>query len=401
MTAKPKRLGDLLNLKRGYDLTESQRVCGDYPVISSAGISGYHNEYKVDGVGVVIGRYGTLGEAHFIEGKYWPHNTSLYVTDFKGNSPKYVYYLLTCIGRIRTSDKSAVPGVNRNELHEMAVPTIEDRTQQDLIAQVLSSFDAKIKLNHQINQEIEELAKLLYDYWFVQFDFPISSEQAVAMGEPKLEGKPYRQSGGKMTYDPILKREIPAGWKVTTLAKFANITMGQSPPGSSYNQAGNGRVFFQGSTDFGWLYPEIREYTTSPSRLAKEGDILLSVRAPVGTINIADRDCCIGRGLAALNAKDGHDSYLYEVLLYFKMVFDRRNASGTTFGAITKDDLHNLEFACPPKDSPLLDKFEQRAAPWRKLMLVNHRQKLELESLRDWLLPMLMNGQVTVQVPTK
>jgi type I restriction enzyme, S subunit len=125
-----KRLGDLINLKRGYDLPESQRQRGPYPVISSAGISGYHSEYKVEGPGIVTGRYGTLGEMYFVEGKYWPHNTALYVTNFKGNEPKYIYYLLSCLGRIRTSDKSTVPGVNRNELHEMAVPAIEDKAQQ-------------------------------------------------------------------------------------------------------------------------------------------------------------------------------------------------------------------------------------------------------------------------------
>jgi len=168
-----KRLGDLINLKRGYDLPESQRQLGHYPVISSAGISGYHNEFKVDGVGVVTGRYGTLGEMYFVEGKYWPHNTALYVTTFKGNDPKYIYYLLSCLGRIRTSDKSAVPGVNRNELHEMAVPAIEDKQQQKKIAAVLSAIDAKIDCNNRINAELEAMAKTLYDYWFVQFDFPM------------------------------------------------------------------------------------------------------------------------------------------------------------------------------------------------------------------------------------
>ena len=110
-----KRLGDLINFKRGYDLPEKDRIIGSYPVISSAGISGFHNEHKAEGQGVVTGRYGTLGEMYFVEGKYWPHNTALYVQNFKGNDPKYIYYLLNCLGRIHTSDKSAVPGVNRNE----------------------------------------------------------------------------------------------------------------------------------------------------------------------------------------------------------------------------------------------------------------------------------------------
>jgi type I restriction enzyme S subunit len=198
--AASERLGDLINLKRGYDLPENQRRPGPYPVISSAGITGYHDEYMVEGKGVVTGRYGTLGEMYYVDGKYWPHNTALYVTTFKGNDPKYIYYLLTCLGRIRTSDKSAVPGVNRNELHEMAIPAVTDKNQQQKIAAVLSALDAKIDCNNRINAELEAMAKTLYDYWFVQFDFPDAN------------GKPYKSSGGKMVYNATLKREIPAGW---------------------------------------------------------------------------------------------------------------------------------------------------------------------------------------------
>ena len=213
---KSKRLGDLINLKRGYDLPEYDRILGPYPVISSAGISGYHDQYKVDGKGVVTGRYGTLGEMYFVEGKYWPHNTALYVQDFKGNDPKYIYYLLSCLGRIRTSDKSAVPGVNRNELHEMFVPSVEDKSRQIAIRNVLEIFDAKIELNNRINAELEAMAKTLYDYWFVQFDFPFD----FAQGKPAANGKPYKSSGGKMVYNPTLKREIPEGWDVKRIKEY-------------------------------------------------------------------------------------------------------------------------------------------------------------------------------------
>lgn len=213
----PKRLGDLITLKRGYDLPEKDRIAGPYPVISSAGVSGYHNEYKVEGKGVVTGRYGTLGEMYFVEGKYWPHNTALYVHNFKGNDPKYIYYLLSCLGRIRTSDKSAVPGVNRNELHEMVIPAIEDKKLQVAIRKVLEAVDKKIELNNRINAELEAMAKIMYDYWFVQFDFPDAN------------GKPYKTSGGKMVYNPTLKREIPEGWEVTTVGKILKTELGGTP----------------------------------------------------------------------------------------------------------------------------------------------------------------------------
>jgi type I restriction enzyme S subunit len=213
----PRRLGDLITLKRGYDLPEKDRIAGPYPVISSAGVSGFHNDYKVEGQGVVTGRYGTLGEMYFVEGKYWPHNTALYVQNFKGNDPKYIYYLLNCIGRIRTSDKSAVPGVNRNELHEIAIPAIEDKNLQISIRKVLEAIDKKIALNDRINTELEVMAKTLYDYWFVQFDFPDAN------------GKPYKTSGGKMVCNQTLKREIPEGWKAGNVLSVAKLLGGGTP----------------------------------------------------------------------------------------------------------------------------------------------------------------------------
>jgi type I restriction enzyme S subunit len=227
------------------------------------------------------------------------------------------------------------------------------------------------------------MAKTLYDYWFVQFDFPDAN------------GKPYKTSGGKMVYNPTLKREIPQGWEVNELAEIANITMGQSPPGDSYNEDGIGAIFFQGSTNFGWLFPTTRQYTTAPARIAKKGDTLLSVRAPVGDMNIADNDCCIGRGLAALNSKQGYDGFLFYVMKYFKQVFDRRNSEGTTFGSITKDDLHSLTLAYPSED--LLKRYDEVVSNYNKMIFERSMENQQLIALRDWLLPMLMNGQVTVK----
>ncbi|MBL0337521.1 MAG: restriction endonuclease subunit S [Chitinophagaceae bacterium] len=116
-----------------------------------------------------------------------------------------------------------------------------------------------------------------------------------------------------------------------------------NPPGESYNDDGEGMIFFQGCTDFGKRFPSVRQFTSAPTRFTKEGDILLSVRAPVGTLNIAKENCCIGRGLAALNSKDNCISFLFGVMVNLKQIFDRRNVDGTTFGSITKDDLFSLK----------------------------------------------------------
>jgi type I restriction enzyme S subunit len=287
---------------------------------------------------------------------------------------------------ISHADGTNINNLNQGILSEVKIPLLDLHIQKR-IAESLSYIDKKIELNNKVNAELEAMAKLIYDYWFVQFDFPSDS--------PQNKGKPYKSSGGKMVYNEELRREIPDGWVVKELSEIANITMGQSPSGSSYNDSGEGAIFFQGSTDFGYRFPSVRKYTTEPSRLAKSGDVLLSVRAPVGTLNIADHDCCIGRGLAALNSKDNADSFLFYVMLYFKQIFDRRNTSGTTFGSITKDDLFSLKLVYPTTD--VLNEYDSKVADFNVKIFNNHQQVKELIQLRDWLLPMLMNGQVTVK----
>lgn len=379
-------LGDLVEFQRGYDLPKSKFVEGKYPVQSSNGILGYHNEYKVEGPGITIGRSGTVGTPHLIRENFFPHNTSLFVKEFKGNDIEYIYYLLQYLDLGNQKSGSGVPTMNRNHLHPIKIRAYRDKTYQQRTIKILSLIDKKIQINNQINQELEAMAKTLYDYWFVQFDFPDQN------------GNPYKSSGGKMVYHPELKREIPEGWGVEKLENIANITMGQSPKGTSYNEVGEGMFFFQGSTDFGWRFPVARQYTTEPSRIAEEDDILLSVRAPVGTLNIADTRCCIGRGLAAINSKVGANSYIFNVMQDFKKLFDMMNSVGTTFGSITKDDLYSLKLIYPPNE--LLMKFDKSVNSFDREIKNRSRQNQELSQLRDWLLPMLMNGQVKVEDKT-
>jgi type I restriction enzyme, S subunit len=300
--------------------------------------------------------------------------------------PDYIYYVLKNNYRLlrnTASGSTALPLLNKTDFDSLMIKVHYKYSAQQKIADILSCLDKKIELNNRINAELEAMAKTLYDYWFVQFDFP------------NEEGKPYKSSGGKMVYNTTLKREIPEGWKDVMLSDISNITMGQSPDGTSYNESGDGIIFFQGATDFNWRFPSVRQYTTKPNRLAKKGDILLSVRAPVGDINIADNACCIGRGLAALNSRDTFGGFLFYVMKYFKTVFDRRNSEGTTFGSITKDDLYSLLLAYPPVS--LLTKYENIVSHYNKLILAKSLENKQLIKLRDFLLPMLMNGQVTVK----
>lgn len=259
---------------------------------------------------------------------------------------------------------------------------IPEYDKQEKIGKLLSSLDDKIALNNRINAKLEQMAKRLYDYWFVQFDFP------------NPDGKPYKSTGGKMEYNEVLKREIPVGWEVGILSDIANITMGQSPEGSSYNEDGKGSIFYQGSTDFGIRFPTVRMYTTEPTRFAKKGDILMSVRAPVGAVNIANTDCCIGRGLAALNSKIGSITYLWYLMDVFKHTFENKNAAGTTFGSITKDELFNLPVVIPQKE--IIFAFNEKTFSIFNYQLSIEKETQKLTALRDRLLPLLMNGQVEV-----
>ena len=308
---------------------------------------------------------------------------NLVIKKNKVNNEYLYYWLKTKVKYIDSlGTGTTFKEVSKGVIENLEIEIPENLKDQQKIASVLSTLDAKIELNNRINAELETMAKTLYDYWFVQFDFP------------NAKGKPYKSSGGKMVWNEELKREVPAGWEVGELSDIANILMGQSPPGESYNESGQGMIFYQGCTDFGNRFPTVRKFTTEPTRFAKEGDILLSVRAPVGTLNIAKEDCCIGRGLAALNSKDNCIAYLFGVMVNLKQIFDRRNVDGTTFGSITKDDLFSLKVIRPEKS--ILKKYNEIVDP-----SFQKQNKIELENqklteLRDWLLPMLMNGQVQV-----
>lgn len=386
-----RRLGDLITLKRGYDLPEKVRVVGPYPVISSAGISGYHNEFKVEGPGVVTGRYGTLGEMYYAEGKYWPHNTALYVQDFKGNDPKYIYYLLGCLGRIRTSDKSAVPGVNRNELHEMEIPAISDPSVQVKVRKVLETIDKKIDLNNRINTELEAMAKTLYDYWFVQFDFPDTN------------GKPYKTSGGKMVYNATLKREIPAGWNTSNILSLANL-LGGGTPTKTKSEYWNGSIPFFTPTDSDKNIYSLNTLDSitdaglknSSTRLFEKNTIFITARGSVGRLALNAVPMAMNQSCYALKAKQGV-SFAFLYFLTKELIHHLEvKATGSVFNSIVSNDIEYTNLALPG-DIALITEYAKKVEPAFARIELLTRENQKLAALRGWLLPLLMNGQVTVK----
>ena len=306
----------------------------------------------------------------------------------EGWNPLYVYYYLQVVynSGVFFNFEGKTSGL-KNLILDSAFQSITIKKvpleEQDRVANMLSLIDDKIAANHAINDYLEAMARQLYDYWFVQFDFPDKN------------GKPFKSSGGEMVWNEKLKREIPVGWKDGQLIDISSITMGQSPDGSSYNETGDGILFYQGSTDFGIRFPSVRQYTNSPTRFAKKGDILMSVRAPVGAVNIANNDCCIGRGLAALNSKIGSLTHLYFIIRDLKTAFDNKNAVGTTFGSITKDELYSLPVVIPSTN--VIERFENMCSPVFERQMIIGKEIDDLISQREELLPLLMNGQVSVK----
>ncbi len=184
MTWTDCKLGDVMTLKRGHDLPMQNRQDGDIPIVSSSGITGFHNEPKAGAPGVVTGRYGTLGEVYFMRRAFWPLNTALYVTDFKGNDPQFVSYFLKNALRDYRSDKAAVPGVDRNVLHRLNV-RLPDRTCQERITESLSAYDDLIENNLRRIALLEQAARELYQEWFVRLRFPGHENTRIVGGLPE------------------------------------------------------------------------------------------------------------------------------------------------------------------------------------------------------------------------
>ena len=232
--------------------------------------------------------------------------------------------------------------IKQKELRQigLALPPIQE---QRAIAHILGTLDDKIELNRRMNETLEAMARALFKSWFVDFD-PVRAkmEGRWRRGE-SLPGLPAEY------YDLLPERlveselgEIPEGWEVKALGECTDLTMGQSPPGSTYNEHGEGVPFFQGRSDFGFRYPSNRRFCTAPNRIAQAGDTLVSVRAPVGDINMAWDRCCIGRGVAALRHKSGTMSFTYYSTRTIQAALRDYEHTGTVFGAINKSQFEAL-----------------------------------------------------------
>jgi len=230
---------------------------------------------------------------------------------------------------------------------EILLPSLSEQGQ---IAPILSAFDDKIEVNNKIAKTLEEIPQAIFKEWFSRSEEP--------------EGK---------------------------LSDIAEIKMGQSPPSEFYNSVGNGLPFHQGVTNFGNRFPKHEVYCTQNNRIAEAGDLLFSVRAPVGRINIADTKISLGRGVASIRHKNGYQSYLYYLL---KRLFKKEDSlgGGSVFPAVTKDEMEGMKIMLP--NDQIIEKFEKIVRDMDKKIEVIEKENQRLVALRDLLLPKLMSGEV-------
>ena len=266
---------------------------------------------------------------------------------------------------------STFPSVSASQLAAIPYPNFSEAAQH-AIAHILGTLDDKIELNRQMNETLEAIARAIFKSWFVDFDsvrakmegrLPAGMDAATAILFPSA----FQDS-------PLGK--IPKGWEVATVGEEFNHTMGQSPPGSTYNEDGDGMPFYQGRKDFGFRYPTRRVYCNAPTRLAKKDDTLVSVRAPVGDINMAEEKCCIGRGVAAIRHKTGSRSYTYYAMQFLREDFALYEAEGTVFGAINKTGFQTLS-QLRPSDG-IIEAFERLVYPLDQSIENNENQSLSL-----------------------
>ncbi len=321
---------------------------------------------------------------------------------------EYVYYYLTTqYNQLRNLSSGVRKNLNANDIKSFKIRIPDKIADQQRIASVLSALDAKIELNNRINRELEAMAKTLYDYWFVQFDFPITREQAMAMGKPELAGKPYKRSGGPMVYHPALKREIPEGWEAGTMDKLGTIIGGSTPSKAKVEHfcQGNGTPWITPkdlSLNKGSKFITRGEYDVTDSgikdaslSLMPKGTILLSSRAPIGYLAISRDVVTTNQGFKSFVPDKGFSTEFVYYSVKNMISAIEKNAVGSTFKEVSGSTLKTIVISLPP--SKLVDFFNAKAK------CIFHKQDLlefenqQLASLRDWLLPMLMNGQVRVK----
>ena len=378
------KLSELIVIKNGRDHKDLPN--GDYPVFGSGGVMRYVNSYLYDKPSVLLPRKGSLSNIQYSDTPFWTVDT-LYYTEINEElvSPYYLYRYLRLLDMSRLDSGTGVPSMTFDSYYNINVflPNIEEQRR---VASILQKLDAKIALNRQINDNLEAMAKQLYDYWFVQFDFP------------NEEGKPYKSSGGAMVWNEKLKREIPQGWYCGTLLDIAEYTNGLAC--QKYRPTDNNKLpvikikeMHDGlSADTEWVKTDIPDDVK-----VFDGDVLFSWSASLEVMLWAYGNGGLNQHIFKVTSKNGYPRsfYFYQLIHYVGIFKQMAEARKTTMGHITQDHLKQSTIALPP-NVDIANKLEEKLCPIFDEIVKNNQEIIVLTKLRDELLPLLMNGQATI-----
>ena len=381
---KEYKLSQLLEIKNGKDHKELPD--GEYPVFGSGGVMRFVNEYLYDKPSILLPRKGSLDNIQYCDVPFWTVDTLYYtVVNEELANPYFLYRYLKLLDLSRLDSGTGVPSMTFDSYYGIKVmlPEIEE---QKRIASVLQKLDAKIKLNCQINDNLEAMAKQLYDYWFVQFDFP------------NEEGKPYKSSGGAMVWNEKLKRMIPQGWHCGTLLDIAEYTNGLAC--QKYRPTDNNKLpvikikeMHNGlSADTEWVKADIPDDVK-----VLNGDVLFSWSASLEVMLWAYGNGGLNQHIFKVTSKNGYPRsfYFYQLIHYVGVFKQMAEARKTTMGHITQDHLRQSTIALPP-NVEIANKLEEKLCPIFGEIVKNNQEIMTLTKQRDELLPLLMNGQASV-----
>ncbi|MYJ10544.1 MAG: DNA polymerase beta domain-containing protein region, partial [Gemmatimonadetes bacterium] len=381
-------LGELLSFSNGKSSPDRSDLL-PHPVYGSNGVIGFADKSNAGPSTIIIGRVGTYcGSLHYSDSACWVTDNAIRASAIGRNKPSFLRYLLRTLRLNARRTGSGQPLLNQTILSEIPV-VVPNPPEQRAIAHVLGTLDDKIELNRRMNETLEAMARALFKSWFVDFD-PVRAKM-----EGRDTGLP--QDIADLFPDRLVDSEvgeIAEGWEAKSLKDCMNLTMGQSPPGSTYNDHGDGLPFFQGRAEFGFRYPEKRRFCSAPTRVANPDDTLVSVRAPVGDINLAWERCCIGRGVAALRHKSGSSSFTYHSAWALQRELKEYEHTGTVFGAINKGQFQALTVTEP--DPRVVEAFDAMSVNLDARIRSNTAASRTLAGLRDTLLPKLISGEIRV-----
>ena len=399
-------LGEFISLQRGHDLPDERRVLGNVPVIGSFGITGWHNEAKAKAPGLTIGRSGVIGGANYLEVDFFPLNTTLYVTDFHGNHPRFAYYFAKNFDFSSFNSGSVQPSLNRNFLNPVPV-VIPPVCEQKAIAHILGTLDDKIELNRKTNETLEAIAKALFKSWFVNFD-PV---RAKAEGRPT--GLPAEISDlFPDSFEKSELGEIPRGWKVETLGEHVELTKGRSYKSSELNPSRIALVTLKSFQRKGGYKTEgLKSFTGTyrPEQEVKAGEIIVALtdvtqRAEViGKPAIVESDSRYDKLVASLDVGIvrpkrggiGSTPYLYNLMLTSDYSqYSLGYTSGTTVLHLNHGAINNYPTVIPSLN--IVNTYDCIAQAILSNIDCSRASTKSLEFLRNTLLPKLISGEQRV-----